>query len=341
VAWLAGRQKEAQRREGLAALASGEASIAVGTHALIQPGVSFARLGLAVIDEQHRFGVGQRLSLVQGGGQPHLLMMSATPIPRTLALSFLADLDVSTIDELPPGRTPVRTKLVGGARREEVLQAVAAEAARGRQAYWVCPLVEESDEIEATAATSMVEQTRERMPWLRLALLHGQMDAAAKAAAMDDFRAGRADVLVATTVVEVGVDVPNASLMVVEHAQRFGLSTLHQLRGRVGRGSEAATCVLLFDEPLSALARERLRVLYESSDGFEIARRDLELRGPGEVLGARQWGLPGMRYADPARDLALLGEARDLAVQLREGSRAIARELPARWYGDRLDRLGA
>jgi len=341
VTWLAGRARESVRRAALADIASGAAGLAIGTHALIQDAVRFARLGLAIVDEQHRFGVEQRLQLRQGEQPPHLLMLSATPIPRSLAMTYLADLDVSVIASLPPGRQAIRTKLISGSRRDEVLGAIRAEVAAGRQAYWVCPLVEENDEIEAMAAVRMVAQTRELLPELRVGLLHGQMSAAEKRTAMDEFAARRIDVLVATTVVEVGIDVPNASLMVIEHAQRFGLATLHQLRGRVGRGAAQSTCVLLFDEPLSEPARARLRVLYESSDGFEIARCDLRLRGPGEFLGARQWGLPLLRFADLERDAPLLDTVQSTADALLEQDAPAAAAIIERWYHGAAQFLGA
>jgi ATP-dependent DNA helicase RecG len=341
LAWLAGRARETQRRATLADIASGAAELVVGTHALIQDTVRFGRLGLAIVDEQHRFGVEQRLALRRGQLAPHLLMLSATPIPRSLAMTYLADLDVSVIQTLPPGRQAVRTKLISGARREEVLAAIRSEAAAGRQAYWVCPLVEENDEIEAMAAVRMVAETRAMLPELRIGLLHGQMSAAEKRAAMEGFAARAIDVLVATTVVEVGIDVPNASLMVIEHAQRFGLATLHQLRGRVGRGSAQSTCVLLFDEPLSELARARLRVLYETNDGFEIARCDLRLRGPGEFLGARQWGLPMLRFADLERDASWIETVRQCADRLLHEEPAAAQALIQRWFAGAAQYLGA
>ena len=341
IAWLGGRGREGARRLALADIASGAAQLVIGTHALIQESVHFAQLGLAIVDEQHRFGVQQRLALRQGRSTPHLLMLSATPIPRSLAMSYLADLDVSVIRTLPPGRQSVRTKLIAGSRREEVLTAIRQEVAAGRQAYWVCPLVEENDEIEAMAAVRMVAETRAALPELRVGLLHGQMPAVEKQAAMEDFAGRRTDVLVATTVVEVGIDVPNASLMVIEHAQRFGLATLHQLRGRVGRGTVQSTCVLLFDEPLSASARERLRVLYESHDGFEIARCDLRLRGPGEFLGARQWGLPMLRIADLERDAAWLDTVRDTADRLLAEDPATVAASTARWFPGAAQFLGA
>ncbi len=341
VSWLAGRTRESVRRAALARIEAGEPGLVVGTHALIQESVRFSRLGLAIVDEQHRFGVEQRLALRQGGVLPHLLMLSATPIPRSLAMTYLADLDVSIIRTLPPGRSPVRTKLISGARRDHVLEAIRAETAAGRQAYWVCPLVEDGDEIEAMAAVRMAAQTRELLPELRVGLLHGQMAAAEKKEAMEAFAAGRIDVLVATTVVEVGLDVPNASLMVIEHAQRFGLATLHQLRGRVGRGPVQSTCVLLFDEPLSEGARARLKVLYETNDGFEIARCDLHLRGPGEFLGARQWGLPMLRFADLERDVQWLEAVREIADTMLERDAGAAAALVERWFAGAGQYLGA
>jgi ATP-dependent DNA helicase RecG len=341
LAWLGGRVREAARREALAQIAAGSAQFVVGTHALIQEPVRFARLGLAIVDEQHRFGVEQRLALRQGERRPHLLMLSATPIPRSLAMTYLSDLDVSAIRGLPPGRQAVRTKLIAGTRGAEVLAAIRTEVAAGRQAYWVCPLVEENEEIEATAAVQRVAHMREQLPELRVGLLHGQMSAAEKRAAMEAFAARGLDVLVATTVIEVGIDVPNASLMVIEHAQRFGLATLHQLRGRVGRGAAQSACVLLFDEPLSEPARARLRVLYETNDGFEIARRDLQLRGPGEFLGARQWGLPMLRFADLERDAGWLDAVRDAAEDLLRADPAAAQALVQRWYAGAADFLSA
>ena len=348
-AWLAGKLKAAEKRAAHALAASGAAQLVVGTHALIQEGVKFARLGLAIIDEQHRFGVAQRLALrdlaTSDGAMPHLLMLSATPIPRTLALSYLADLDVSVIDQLPPGRTPVVTKLVSTRRRSEVLARVRADVAHGRQAYWVCPLVEQDQDIETTvdltAATQMYEETRALLPELRLGLLHGQMPPAEKNEVMHRYARGEIDVLVATTVIEVGVDVPNATLMVIEHAQRFGLAQLHQLRGRVGRGTGRSFCVLLFDEPLSDTARERLKVIYETTDGFEIARRDLQLRGPGEFLGARQSGLPLLRFAELERDAALVERARDVAQRLLQDQPGVARAHAQRWLAGRESYLDA
>jgi ATP-dependent DNA helicase RecG len=348
VAWLAGKLKAGEKRAAQQAIATGEAQLVIGTHALIQEAVQFANLGLAIVDEQHRFGVAQRLRLRSRAGEaqrtPHLLMLSATPIPRTLAMSYFADLDVSVIDELPPGRQPVVTKLVSASRRDEVLDRVRAEAARGAQVYWVCPLVNEGEDestAELTAATRMVEETRALLPELRFGLLHGQLPPAEKTAAMRAFAAGEIDVLVATTVIEVGIDVPTASLMVIEHAQRFGLAQLHQLRGRIGRGADKSFCVLLYDEPLSEAARERLKVMYESADGFEIARRDLLLRGPGEFLGARQSGLPLLRFADLERDVQLLERARDVALQMLARHPAQAAAHVQRWLGTRAEYLVA
>jgi ATP-dependent DNA helicase RecG len=348
IAWLAGRLRTADKRAARAQAESGEAQLVVGTHALIQEGVKFASPALAIIDEQHRFGVEQRLALrdlQSPAGIPHLLMLSATPIPRTLALSYLADLDVSVIDELPPGRSPVITKLVSTRRRTEVLDRVRAEAAQGRQAYWVCPLVDESEvadtALELTAATQMYEETRAQLPELRLGLVHGQLPPAEKNDVMRRFARGEIDVLVATTVIEVGVDVANATLMVIEHAQRFGLSQLHQLRGRVGRGARQSFCVLLFDDPLGDVARERLKVIFETTDGFEIARRDLALRGPGEFLGARQSGAPLLRFADLEQDTALLERARNVAQRLLRDQPDVARAHARRWLAGRENWLDA
>jgi ATP-dependent DNA helicase RecG len=348
VAWLAGKLKGSEKRAAQQAVAGGDAQLVIGTHALIQEAVEFAQLGLAIVDEQHRFGVAQRLRLraqpATGRLTPHLLMLSATPIPRTLAMSYFADLDVSVIDQLPPGRRPVVTKLVAAGRRDDVLDRVRAEAARGAQVYWVCPLVEQGNDeatAELTAATQMYENARTLLPELRLGLLHGQLPPAAKSEVMQAFADGRIDVLVATTVIEVGVDVPNASLMVIEHAQRFGLAQLHQLRGRIGRGSQQSFCVLLYDEPLSEAARERLKILYQSNDGFEIARRDLQLRGPGEFLGARQSGVPLLQFADLELDAELLERARGVALRmLAEHPEAAARHVQ-RWLGSRAEYLVA
>ncbi len=344
VAWLTGSQGARERREALAALADGTARLAIGTHALIQDKVVFEALGLAIIDEQHRFGVGQRLTLRSkrdDAHEAHQLMMSATPIPRSLAMTAYADLDVSVIDELPPGRSPILTKLISDARRAEVIAAVDAEARQGRQVYWVCPLIEESETLELQTAVETHAVLSEALPGLRVGLVHGRLSPADKAAVMQDFQAGRVEVLVATTVIEVGVDVPNASLMVIEHAERFGLAQLHQLRGRVGRGSQASVCVLMYQTPLSRLARERLRILHASQDGFAIAQRDLELRGPGELLGARQSGALMMRHADLLEDHELAIQARDWAAWLLEHDPAAADAHLKRWLAQRESYLRA
>jgi ATP-dependent DNA helicase RecG len=341
VVWLSGAQSTKDRKEALAALASGRAAIAVGTHALIQENARFDALGLAVVDEQHRFGVAQRLALRAKGAEPHQLMMSATPIPRTLAMSFYADLDVSTIDELPPGRRPVLTKLISDSRRAEVLHRVRDACRSGRQAYWVCPLIEESEQLQLQTALDTHAALAAELPELRVGLLHGRLKPAEKAATMAAFVAGEIQLLVATTVVEVGVDVANASLMVIEHAERFGLAQLHQLRGRVGRGAEQSACILLFQGPLGEAARVRLRVIFENSDGFAIAREDLDLRGPGEVLGARQSGAPLLRFADILGDADVLELASDAAERLLDAHPEAAQRHLERWLGGRMDFLKA
>ncbi|MEL7374978.1 MAG: ATP-dependent DNA helicase RecG, partial [Pseudomonadota bacterium] len=312
----------------------------VGTHALFQEQVQFAALGLVIIDEQHRFGVHQRLSLRDKGNDgaiPHQLVMTATPIPRTLAMTAYADLDTSIIDALPPGRTPVTTVVVPEQRRDEVVQRVAAACAEGRQAYWVCPLVEDSDVLDYQAAETTAAMLREQLPANTIGLVHGRMKPRDKERAMAAFSRGESDVLVATTVIEVGVDVPNASLMIIENAERMGLAQLHQLRGRVGRGSAASSCVLLYKAPLSRMAKERLAVLRESTDGFVIADKDLELRGPGEVLGTRQAGAMNLRIADLARDADLLPTVHATAQTLLDGDDATVTRridaLVARWIG--------
>ncbi|ARP94057.1 ATP-dependent DNA helicase RecG [Bordetella genomosp. 13] len=343
VAWLSGSLPARARREAAAAAAQGTVQLVVGTQALVQDHVSFHNLGLSIVDEQHRFGVGQRLALSRKGEDeelaPHQLHMSATPIPRTLAMTFFADLDVSVIDELPPGRTPVVTKLVSDARREEVIGHIAQAARQGRQAYWVCPLVEESEALELQTAVDTYEGMRADLPDLRIGLVHGRLPQAEKAAVMQAFRDGEVHLLVATTVIEVGVDVPNASLMVIEHAERFGLAQLHQLRGRVGRGSAESVCVLLYQTPLSQVARERLRAMFETSDGFEIARRDLEQRGPGEFLGKRQSGMALLRFADLDADAALAEQAREAAAWLRRDHPGVVESHLARWMRGREDFL--
>lgn len=353
VAWLSGSQTKKEREAALQRVASGQAQLVLGTHAVIQSQVRFARLGLAIVDEQHRFGVAQRLALrdslragtQRSGLQPHLLMMSATPIPRTLAMALFGDLDVSTIDVLPPGRTPVRTSVISAERREELIARIGGLIAQGRQAYWVCPLVDESETLDlqnALATHAELSAALAALPGqVRVGLLHGRMKAQEKRATMQAFSAGDIGLLVATTVIEVGVDVPGASLMVIEHAERFGLSQLHQLRGRVGRGAAQSDCVLLFTSPLSPTARERLAAMRELSDGFALAQKDLELRGPGELLGLRQSGVPGLRLADLAQDTDLLEAARDAAQRLLVCAPEAARHHVARWLGEGCDWLGA
>ncbi|MFC4418911.1 ATP-dependent DNA helicase RecG [Cupriavidus pampae] len=348
VVWLAGSLKARAKREAAARVESGDAQLVIGTHALIQDTVRFARLGLSVVDEQHRFGVAQRLALrgkaegenegegtVADARVPHQLMMSATPIPRTLAMTYYADLDVSVIDELPPGRTPIVTRLVNDARRDEVIERVHHAAAEGRQVYWVCPLIEESEALQLQTAVETFETLVAALPDLRVGLVHGRLPPAEKAAVMDDFTAGRLQVLVATTVIEVGVDVPNASLMVIEHAERFGLAQLHQLRGRVGRGTAESVCLLMYQAPLSPTARERLATMRETTDGFEIARRDLQIRGPGEFLGARQSGEAMLRFADLETDAWLVEYAQEAAeLMLAHYPEAVEAHL-LRWLGGR------
>ncbi|MBH2015821.1 MAG: ATP-dependent DNA helicase RecG [Burkholderiales bacterium] len=363
VAWLTGSLKAKAKREQLAAVASGEAQLVVGTHAVIQDQVEFSRLGLALIDEQHRFGVAQRLQLRrkldEGDLEPHLLMMSATPIPRTLAMTYLADLEVSTIDELPPGRTPIVTKVFADTRREEVIERIRHEVGKGSQVYWVCPLIDETEETDQTADAmagrdsakrppldlSNVTHTHielsEALPEVGVGLLHGRLPAAEKAEVMDRFARGELHVLVATTVIEVGVDVPNASLMVIEHAERFGLSQLHQLRGRVGRGAVASVCVLLYASPLSDSGKQRLRAMAETTDGFEISRRDLDIRGPGEFMGARQSGAALLRFADLAEDQALLAQVQQAAQLLLKQHPEAAQRHIHRWLGQKAEYLKA
>ncbi len=377
VAWIAASVPKRARDEMLTQVASGEAQLAVGTHALFQEQVTFARLGLAVVDEQHRFGVEQRLALHNKGVNPHQLMMSATPIPRTLSMSYYADLDVSVIDALPPGRTPIVTKLVEDTRRDEVIERVREACASGRQAYWVCPLIEGTLSPTSPPARSTpvgapllrsdpsavplagesgdvpLSRKRERakgegalqlqtaldtharlsatFPDLKVGLVHGRLKAKEKAEAMSAFKAGAIQLLVATTVIEVGVDVPNASLMLIEHAERMGLAQLHQLRGRVGRGAAKSTCILLYSLPLSDMAKARLKIIYEQADGFEIARQDLTLRGPGEFLGARQSGVPMLKIADIERDHVMLAQARAVAEKLLRADAPAAERHLARW----------
>ena len=391
IAWLSGSLKKRDKEAAAAMMASGEAQLAIGTHALFQESVHFQKLGLAIVDEQHRFGVGQRLALTQKGthadpvqeptlaaeplpigvGQrlavsqkgahtdsvqeptraaepllllregaatkqiPHQLMMSATPIPRTLAMTFYADLDVSVIDELPPGRTPVKTKLAAESRREEVVARIREACSDGRQVYWVCPLIEESETLQLKTAVETHQRLAEQLPGLEVGLVHGRLKAAEKGAAMARFVAGTTDVLVATTVIEVGVDVPNASLMVIEHAERFGLSQLHQLRGRVGRGVDDSACILLYQTPLSENARARLKVMFETTDGFLIAREDLRLRGPGEFLGKLQSGVPLLRFADLEADVELIEQARATAARMLDLQDPLVAAHLARWLGSR------
>jgi len=330
VGWLHAGTPKAERRQMLAA------QVVIGTHALIQKSVEFAQLGLIVVDEQHRFGVEQRLALRKKAPVvPHQLMMSATPIPRTLAMTYLADLDVSTIDEMPPGRRAVTTRMVSAQRRDEILARIRQACAEGEQAYWVCPVIEESKDGDLQTAIDTHQTLRKELSGLNVGLLHGRLPAAEKAAVMEAFARGKIQVLVATTVIEVGVDVPNASLMVIESAERFGLAQLHQLRGRVGRGTRESVCILLFGSDLSDTARERLKIIFGSSNGFEIARRDLEMRGPGEVLGQRQSGDPLLRFADLERDADLVQAAQQAAAELIESDPAAARSHVERWLGSR------
>ncbi len=343
VAWLAGKLKGKARLDAKAAIADGRARMVVGTHALFQDDVHFQCLGLAIIDEQHRFGVHQRLALREkgeaGGLTPHQLIMTATPIPRTLAMSAYADLDVSVIDELPPGRTPVKTVVVSDERRPEVVERIRNACSDGRQAYWVCTLIEESEALQCQAAEVTRDELTQALPELAIGLIHGRMKAAEKAEVMDAFKTGELDLLVATTVIEVGVDVPNASLMIIENPERLGLSQLHQLRGRVGRGSTESFCVLLYHPPLSKSSRERLGVMRETTDGFRIAEKDLEIRGPGEVLGTRQTGLAQMKIADLERDADQLERVTALAQAL-QGNAEVTAVLVRRWLGEAAGRYG-
>src|SRR5690606_12120581 len=353
VAWLAGKVTGKARAAALADVASGAAQVVVGTHALMQEGVAFHDLVLVIVDEQHRFGVQQRLALRDKGPAhghvPHQLVMTATPIPRTLAMTAYADLDVSAIDELPPGRTPVQTVAVSADRRPELVERIRVACTEGRQVYWVCTLIEEAEDagtgqgpgLQAQAAERTFEQLTAQLPGVRVGLVHGRMKASQKQAAMRAFKDGQTDLLVATTVIEVGVDVPNASLMLIENAERLGLAQLHQLRGRVGRGAAASTCVLLYQPPLSAMARQRLDVLRRTGDGFVIAEEDLKLRGPGELLGTRQTGLAAFRIADLARDADLLPKVHRLADLLLESAPGAADRLIARWVAGPARSAGA
>ncbi len=375
--WLSGSLKKKEKLSAAERIASGETLLAIGTHALFQDKISFHRLGLAIVDEQHKFGVQQRLALRKKGqvahnsvrpelveghepvtklvgqahherpgesaelnsNEPHQLMMSATPIPRTLAMSYYADLDVSTIDELPPGRTPVITKLVSDERRDEVIERVRSACMEGQQAYWVCPLIDESETLQLQTALETHQLLSETFPELRIGLVHGKLDSAEKVRVMAAFKAGELQLLVATTVIEVGVDVPNASLMVIDHAERMGLAQLHQLRGRVGRGAAQSLCILLYQRPLSELARARLKIIFESNDGFAIAQHDLQLRGPGELLGARQSGVAMLRFADISADQDLLEHARQAADELLRDFPESARAHLQRWMANKHDYL--
>ena len=343
IAWLSGSLKAKEKRLAQEVIENGQAQLIIGTHALIQENVSFAKLGLAVIDEQHRFGVRQRLEIQQRVGSElfycHQLMMSATPIPRTLAMTYYADLDVSVIDELPPGRKPIATKVVKASRRDEVIGGLQSWLSKGLQAYWVCPLIEESEVLQLQTAVESFEQLTQALPDFKVGLVHGRLKAEEKAAVMAAFKANEIQLLVATTVIEVGVDVPNAALMVIEHAERFGYAQIHQLRGRVGRGSADSVCILMYAEPLSMAAKERLQTLRETSDGFVIAERDLSLRGPGELLGAKQSGDAMLRFVDLQRDAWLIELAQQAAERLlAEHADLVERHLE-RWLGSRAEFL--
>jgi len=337
VVWLSGKLKVAEKRAAIEKINSAEGQIIVGTHALFQEGVEFLKLGLIVVDEQHRFGVHQRLALREKGnhkdGFPHQLIMTATPIPRTLAMTAYADLDCSVIDELPPGRIPVETVVIPESKREAIVQRVEQACAEGRQIYWVCTLIEESETLQAQAAEDTASLLAEALPQVRVALVHGRLKSEQKEKVMATFKAGEIDLLVATTVIEVGVDVPNASLMIIENAERLGLSQLHQLRGRVGRGSQESACVLMYHGTLSANARERLAIMRETNDGFEIAKKDLEIRGPGEVLGTKQTGIMQMRIADLQRDQDLIPHVAEMADQLFQHYPDFVEPLINRWIG--------
>jgi ATP-dependent DNA helicase RecG len=345
IVWLSGSLKAKEKKAAHAVIESGAAQLIIGTHALIQESVSFAKLGLAVIDEQHRFGVRQRLEISQRIGSElfycHQLMMSATPIPRTLAMTYYADLDVAVVDELPPGRKPITTKVVKHSRRDEVISGLEDWLSKGLQAYWVCPLIEESDALQLQTAVESYAQLEERLPQFKIGLVHGRLKAEEKAAVMAAFKANQIQLLVATTVIEVGVDVPNAALMVIEHAERFGYAQIHQLRGRVGRGTADSVCILMYAEPLSAAAKERLQTLREVSDGFVIAERDLSLRGPGELLGAKQSGDTMLRFVDLQRDAWLIDLAQQAAERLLANHPAVVEQQLERWLGSRADFLKA
>ena len=336
---LTGSLTKLERSQTSDRIKTGLAHIVIGTHALFQEDVVFKKLGLVIIDEQHRFGVKQRLALIDKGAdklnQTHQLMMSATPIPRSLAMSFFGDLDVSVIDELPPGRVPIITKLVSNSRRQEVFERIQDTCRSGQQVYWVCPLIEESETLQLETAIQTHELIQAQFPHLRIGIVHGRMKSQEKTRTMEDFTNGSIHLLVATSVIEVGVDVPNATVMVIENAERMGLSQLHQLRGRIGRGSGASTCILLYSSKLTETARSRLKIIYENIDGFEVARADLQLRGPGEILGARQSGVPMLRYADPERDVLLLEKAKQFAPDFLTNHPELAERHISRWYGSR------
>lgn len=351
IAWLTGGLKKKEKQAVISGIADGSIQLAIGTHALFQEQVIFYKLALVVVDEQHKFGVQQRLALWGKGITPHQLIMSATPIPRTLAMSYYADLDISTINELPPGRTPVVTRLVNNTRRNEIFERVHKACAEGKQAYWVCPLIDEPsidnpeknyrEALQLQTLLETYQQLTQTFPDLRVSLIHGKLDSSEKAATMAAFKAGAIQLLVATTVIEVGVDVPNASMMVIEHAERMGLAQLHQLRGRVGRGAAQSICILLFQQPLSELARVRLKIIFENTDGFEIARQDLHLRGPGEMLGARQSGVPMLRFADIEQDSALLKKAQAVADEMLRDYPQAAQAHLDRWMTNKQDFLHA
>jgi ATP-dependent DNA helicase RecG len=333
--WLSGSQTKKQKQEAYAAIAAGTIQLIVGTHAVFQKDVEFHNLGLAVIDEQHRFGVEQRLALINKNKQqlyPHQLMMSATPIPRSLAMSYYADLDVSVIDELPPGRTPISTLLINNNRRHEVIEFVRNKIDSGAQVYWVCPLIEESEKLELENALNTYQELANHLAPIKVGLIHGKLKAREKAEVMREFSQNQLQLLVATTVIEVGVDVPNASIIVIEHSERMGLAQLHQLRGRVGRGNQQSECILLYEPGLSEVARQRLQVISSSTDGFEIARQDLLIRGPGELLGQRQSGLPALRFANLEEDLDILQQIKPLAREIAEEYPSHARLLTDLWF---------
>lgn len=343
VAWLSGSQKKKQKQAALTDIADGTAMLAIGTHALFQEHVAFKQLGLAIIDEQHRFGVHQRLSLRLKGSNtnqaPHQLMMSATPIPRTLSMSYFADLDVSVIDELPPGRTPVITKLIADNRRDDITNRIQHECQQGKQVYWVCPLIEESETLQLKTAQDTFDNLNQIFPELKIGLVHGRLPSQEKSEIMQVFQQGNIQLLVATTVIEVGVDVPNASLMVIEHAERMGLSQLHQLRGRIGRGTDTGICILMYKNPLSKIARQRLKIIYEHTDGFEIARQDLNIRGPGEFMGARQSGIPMLRFADLEKDEILVEAAQNAAENMLTRHPQCAQHHIQYWLGNQSEYL--